>query len=234
MNTSMLIVKDFKLSYGDKVIIDHLNLALPALQIHGLVGLNGSGKTTFLKGLYGLKKPASGTVHFEEEPLTKKTIALLETDNFFYSRITGYEYLKLFQIRNKQFGIEDWNKLFELPLKSLVETYSTGMKKKLAFMGVICLNKPFYILDEPFNGVDLDTTQKLKTIIKALKESGKTIIITSHILESLTSLCDTISYLKGGTINFTTQKEAFEDLEHRIFGEFDKENESIVRALLNK
>src|SRR5690606_1140889 len=132
----------------------------------------GSGKTTLLSSLYGLKIPDSGSLTYWEKPLRRSDIGYLETSNFFYSRITGMEYLQLFTINNPAFSIDGWNKLFELPLNQFIENYSTGMKKKLAFLGIIALNKPVLILDEPFNGIDMETTQTLKLIIQALKKKS--------------------------------------------------------------
>jgi ABC-2 type transport system ATP-binding protein len=106
------------------------------------------------------------------------------------------------------------------------------MKKKLAFMGVLCLNRPVYMLDEPYNGIDLETSQHFKLIMKALKESDKTLILTSHIFESLTSICDTISYLQAGKIQFTLQRPEFPTMEERIFGEMNIENEQAIRKLM--
>ena len=145
----------------------------------------------------------------------------METNNYFYSRITGKEYLSLFCINNKSFSIEKWNNLFHLPLHDFIETYSTGMKKKLAFMGVIALDSPILILDEPFNGIDMETMQQFKLILVALKNKGKTLIITSHILESLTSICDKISYLNEKQIQFTYDKDNFALMESTIFDRFN-------------
>jgi ABC-2 type transport system ATP-binding protein len=228
----MLSINNLSVHYGEKQIIKDFHLSLASGEVHGLVGLNGSGKSTLLRTIYGIKKLTQGQIEFESSHLNKSRIAFLETENFFYSRITGYEYLKLFQQKNQSFKIEEWNKLFELPLHSFIETYSTGMKKKLAFLSVICLDKPFLILDEPFNGIDLDTSQIIKTVIKGLKVKSKTILITSHILETLTAICDTISYLKEGKIQFTISRESFSELEGRIFHDHDIENERIIRQLL--
>jgi ABC-2 type transport system ATP-binding protein len=228
----MLSIHNLSVDYGDHRVIRALDLMLPSGQVHGLVGLNGSGKSTLLRTMYGLKKAKEGEILFDDLPLNKSRIAFLETENFFYSRITGYEYLKLFQQKNPEFRIEEWNKLFELPLQSFIDTYSTGMKKKLAFLSVICLDKPFLILDEPFNGIDLDTSQIIKNVICGLIAKSKTLIVTSHILETLTTICDTISYLKDGKIHFTIRKGEFAELEQKIFHEHDLENERIIKGLL--
>ena len=228
----MIHIDHISIRYGKQEVIQDLSLDIVTGTVHGLVGLNGSGKTTLINGLYGLKAISRGTVRFNKDLLTRKDIAYLETHNFFYSNITGREYLDLFKLKHPTFDINGWNQLFDLPLDRYIEQYSTGMKKKLAFMGIAALDKPILILDEPFNGIDLETTQKLKIIIKALRERDKTILLTSHILESLTSLCDSISYLENKQIQHTFHRTEFAQMEEKIFQQFNAEHEEVVRKLM--
>lgn len=228
----MITIEDLDLRYGKSEVIKDLNLQISPGSIHGLVGLNGSGKTTLLNSIYGLKQADKGEISFNGRPISRREIAYLETNNYFYNRTKGKEYLSLFCLNNKKFSIKEWNTLFDLPLEDFIDHYSTGMKKKLAFMGVIALDTPIVILDEPFNGVDLETTQKLKLIILALREKGKTIIITSHILESMTSICDAISYLNHKSIQATFNKGDYAAMETSIFGRFNEENNLKIKKLL--
>ncbi len=228
----MILFNEVTISYGKHTVIDRLNLTWNQGAVHGLVGLNGSGKTTLLNGVFGLKSLQSGSILRDGNPISKREIAFLETSNFFYSNITGQEYLQLFLNRNKSFDLHSWNELFQLPLKKLIHTYSTGMRKKLAFLGILCLDTPILILDEPYNGVDMETSQNFKLIMKALRKKGKTIILTSHIFESLTGICDSISYLQHGKIQFTVQEPEFHAIEERIFGETNLKNEKTIKALM--
>lgn len=212
----MLKIESLKVSYGNHIVLNDLNLDVAPWTIHGLVGLNGSGKTTLLNTIYGLKKASHGSIQYMSQDIGKGKIAYLETINYFYPRITGLEYLSLFQTHNEKFNIEEWNGLFELPLKELVDNYSSGMKKKLALMGIICLDREIMILDEPYNGLDMETVQKFKTLLLRLR-SKKTILITSHILETLLKICDAISYLNDGKIEFTKEKGSFSTIENEIF-----------------
>jgi ABC-2 type transport system ATP-binding protein len=212
----MIKIDNLKVNYGNNNVLNELCLEIPNNTIHGLVGLNGSGKTTLLNTIYGLKKKVAGTILYNDKDIKRGNIAFLETINFFYPRIKGKEYLDIFKTQNPNFDIEKWNTLFELPLNKLIDDYSTGMKKKLALMGIICLDREVLILDEPFNGVDLETVQKIKTLLLKLKPK-KTILITSHILESLLSICDLISYLNNGKMEFTKEKRNFDEIENDIF-----------------
>jgi ABC-2 type transport system ATP-binding protein len=212
----MIKIDNLKVNYGNNNVLNELCLEIPNNTIHGLVGLNGSGKTTLLNTIYGLKKKVAGTILYNDKDIKRGNIAFLETINFFYPRIKGKEYLDIFKTQNPNFDIKKWNTLFELPLNKLIDDYSTGMKKKLALMGIICLDREVLILDEPFNGVDLETVQKIKTLLLKLKPK-KTILITSHILESLLSICDLISYLNNGKMEFTKEKRNFDEIENDIF-----------------
>jgi ABC-2 type transport system ATP-binding protein len=229
----MIKIDNLHVSYGQLTVLNELSLTIEKAAIHGLVGLNGSGKTTLLNTLYGLKKQDAGTITIRERVKLKSDIGYLETQNYFYPRITGLEYLRLVSGQNAGFEIERWNELFELPLKQLIDEYSTGMKKKLAMFGIISLDKPILILDEPFNGIDLETVYKLKNLLVKLSSRGKTILITSHILESLIGICDCISYLNKGCIEFTLAKENFKLLENKIFSLHQEKIDQQMQTLFN-
>jgi ABC-2 type transport system ATP-binding protein len=229
----MLTIDNLTFAYEKDLILENLCLNLEPAKIHGIVGLNGSGKTTLLNCIFGSLLRQTGKIEFNGSDLTKKHIGYLETVNYFYPKITGGEYLRLFKTKNRNFNIEKWNDFFVLPLNREVEEYSTGMKKKLAFTAVLCLDKPFMILDEPFNGLDLETNQLLKRILLILKENGKTILLTSHILEVLVSVSDTISYLNNKKIEFTITHESYGELEHRIFSVHQDKTDGILAELLS-
>jgi ABC-2 type transport system ATP-binding protein len=228
----MIKIENLKVNYSNNNnVLNELCLEISSNTIHGLVGLNGSGKTTLLNTIFGLKNKILGTIQYNDENIKRNNIAYLETTNYFYPRITGKEYLNIFKTQNPNFDSDKWNTLFELPLNKLIDDYSTGMKKKLALMGIICLNREVLILDEPFNGVDFETVQKIKTLLLKLKIK-KTIIITSHILESLLPICDSISYLNDGKIEFTKGKNNFSEIENEIFAVHqDNLNEKIQELI---
>lgn len=209
----MLNIQNIHLAYKKNPILKGVNLALKATHIHGIIGLNGSGKTTLLNTIYGSLKAQQGTITWQNEPILSQQIGYLETHHFFYPRMTGFEYLRFFQTAQQNFDLEGWNSVFQLPLNKFVTSYSTGMKKKLAFMSIMSLNRPVVILDEPFNGLDLETNEVIKRIIILLKKRGKTLLVTSHILETLTAVCDEIHYLEGGVIANSFTPDTFHELD---------------------
>ena len=216
----MLVINQLSVSYDKNIVIEDLSVSFGAAQVHGLAGLNGSGKTTLLNTVYGFKRSVSGNILYNDMPIHRKHISFLETENHFYPNITGREYLGLFKPRGKE-NDEAWNRLFKLPLDQIVDGYSSGMKRKLALMATLKQDKPVIILDEPFNGLDLEASRVLNIVISKLREKGRTIIVTSHILESLTGICDYIHYLNDRKIQFSRTKEEFGNIGNEMFHDIE-------------
>lgn len=228
----MISIKDLTVAYKKGYpILNRLNLTLDEQLIHGLVGLNGTGKTTLFNTIFGLKKPQKGTIFYQTERLTKNEMAYLPTELYFFYNITGREYLALF--KNKTFDAECWNELFKLPLDQIIDEYSTGMRKRLAFLGVIKQDKPILLLDEPFNGLDVELSRIVHLILLRLKELGKTILISSHIVETLTGLCDRIHYLEAGLIKYDCAKENFTTFEKELYSQIERDYTGLINSLLS-
>lgn len=229
----MISIIDLDFSYpGNKKVLDALKLNMDFGKIHGIVGLNGSGKTTLLNILFGLLKADAGKISSDDFKLSKRNMAYLSAESYFYSNITGNEYLALF--RNAGFDIEKWNQLFGLPLDQVVDDYSSGMKKKLALLGVIKMDKKLMILDEPFNNLDIETNRIVRRVLLKMSEMGKTIIITSHIIETLTNLCDYIHYLDGGQIRFSKSKDGFDNFSRELFQSIENKTANLIGEIFNQ
>lgn len=227
----MISINNLKVFYKkNEFVLDDLNLEIEQNKIHGIVGMNGSGKTTLLNSIFGLINIYQGEILFENQKLLKKQIAFLPTENHYYSYITAREYLNLFS--NKEFDLEQWNLLFKLPLDKIIDSFSTGMKKKLAFLGILKMDKPLIILDEPFNGIDMETGRIIRAIILKLKEKNKTIIVTSHIIETLTNMCDYLHYLNDKKIEYSVDKNDFNKFEEEIFSSIEDKNKTILDDLI--
>ncbi len=171
----------------------------------------------------GYLAPDSGSMTYDDKILDNDWIGFLPTEPYFYPHMKGAEYLKIVLSEEKQ--IKDnlkYGKQLNLPLNKLVDTYSTGMRKKLAFSAVISQDRAIQIFDEPFNGVDLEGNEIIQYMIKKNKPN-KITIISSHILSALTDICDSIYYIHE---NFETQlfnKNEFVLLENMVKREMRKE-----------
>lgn len=200
-------------AYGSHIVLRDIHLTFERGQVYGIVGENGSGKTTLFKCITGLET-YFGEIRSEKKP-AKNHIGFLPTEPYFFSRITGREYLQLLcNARETPTGDLDERNIFELPLDQYASTYSTGMKKKLALTGILLQPNDLYILDEPFNGVDIHSNMLITGILHRLKAKGKTVIISSHIFSTLRDNCDVIHLLHEGQITRSVRREAFDALEH--------------------
>ena len=211
----MLEVRNLNVSFKNQKVLQDFNLNIENGEIVGILGKNGAGKTTFFESLYRSVK-FSGEVILENQHLKREQISYLETENYFYPYITGKEYLSYFkEISNSKY-IELIEK-FNLPLNKFVQYYSSGMQKKLALIGMLLLDKPINILDEPFNGVDFEGVHILYDIIRNLKSENKIVIVSSHIIETLFHTCDKIAILQNGQIEKIYEKSEYEQLQNFKF-----------------
>lgn len=229
----MLTIRNLQVEYKKQsLILKGITLSMESGKIHGIVGLNGAGKTTLLNTLYGFIRPVEGSILYNDNPLHRRDIAYLEAENYFYPYMTGREYLDLFPAGENGFQVDNWQKLFNIPLNDITENYSTGMKKKLALLGVIKPDKPILILDEPFNGLDLESAHILTLILQQLREKGKTILVTSHVFETLTSGCDYIHHINNGMIEQSYSKEQFGMLKELLFSTIEKQTSEQIKELM--
>ncbi len=199
-------------SYDGYPVLEDIHLTFQKGEVYGVVGRNGSGKTTLFKCISGLEM-FIGTIAYDGGIL-KNQVGYLPTVPYFLSNMTGYEYLVLLcnarGVSRKD--IAQYN-IFDLPLDKYAEIYSTGMQKKLAITGLLLQKNEVFILDEPFNGVDIASNLMIQEILNGLKTLGKTVIISSHIFSTLYDSCDYLHYLKEGRLKYSLPKGSFDAIE---------------------
>ena len=208
----MITIQGLNKHFGSIPALRNIDLSFQDGTVYGIVGENGAGKTTLFRCIAGLE-PCTGEIVSDLTPL-KNHLGLLLTEPFFFAKITGLEYLRLScnarGIANHK--IEERN-IFDLPLNQYASTYSTGMKKKLALTAILLQENQYFILDEPFNGVDIQSNIIITRIILELKKLRKTVLISSHIFSTLKETCDQIFVLKEGVLVKSVSKEKFDLLE---------------------
>ncbi len=223
----MITITDLRCAYAEKVVLEIASFTM-APGMHGIVGLNGAGKTTLLNALYGFGRNVEARVQWQGGSMSHRNTAFQEAESYFHSGITGREYLELFMQGHRTAGLEGLNELLEVPLDALISTYSTGMRRKLAILGTLHLDRAVVMLDEPMNGLDLASVRVVEAVVRKLAERGRTIIITSHVLGPLVTLCDHIHLLKGGRIARTFDRGHTADLETELFAELDKRTQATI------
>lgn len=208
----MIAIRNLSKKYGTNEVLKNINIEFDKGKVYGIVGENGAGKTTLFRCIADLEN-YEGEVISNLNPI-KNHLGLLLTEPFFFQKITGKEYIQLLcNARNiKITDIENRN-IFDLPLNQYASTYSTGMKKKLALTAILLQGNDFFILDEPFNGVDIQSNIIITEIIHQLKTLDKTVILSSHIFSTLSATCDEIHLLGKGSFIKSVQKTDFQALE---------------------
>jgi ABC-2 type transport system ATP-binding protein len=213
----MIKIQGLSKYYGAKQVLKDINISFKKGNVYGIVGENGSGKTTLFRCIAELEK-YKGEITSDFKKL-KNHLGLLFTEPYFFERITGKEYLQLLlNARNIKAKDIEVKNIFDLPLSQYASTYSTGMKKKLALTAILLQENDCFVLDEPFNGVDIQSNIIIIEIIKKIKELGKTVIISSHIFSTLSETCDEIHLLKNGEFIKQVNKENFSKLEAEMKG----------------
>lgn len=210
----MLVIKNLEKSYGSFKALKGLNLEIQKGEIFGFIGPNGAGKSTTMKIVSGLLSPDSGEVYVDGIDAIKNNRALKDKigymPDFFgvYDNLKAIEYLEFYA---SIYGIvgEEARKLSLdlLELVNLQDKYdanvdglSRGMKQRLCLARCLVHNPEVLILDEPASGMDPRARFEMKGILKNLKEMGKTIIVSSHILSELGEICTRIGIIKNGAI----------------------------------
>jgi len=210
-----LTIKNLTKSYGAHCVLQSVNLHYASGRIHGLIGDNGAGKSSFLSCL-------TGTVSYEGEVLREgiNSVGILSADPYMYPRITGMEFIRFFlsakNCKVDKGRISSLNELFQLPLGTYAENYSTGMMKKLYLLALILQENDLLLLDEPFNGLDLFSTAYVTELLKQVCDNGMLLIISSHELRHLVSFCDTISLVENKAIDY------YEDGSDSIVGRIEQ------------
>ena len=219
--------------YGNNLALDHLYLQIPAGSFFGLVGPNGAGKSTFLSIATGLLEPDRGTVFINgismwDEPVAAKAaLGVLPDGMHMFDRLSGIEHLTFVaQLRglDKQSAIQRSRSLlqtFELPLdkKKTISEYSTGMRKKIGLALALVTSPRLVVLDEPFEAVDPVSANTLQQVLKEYVKLGGTVVLSSHVMATVESLCTHVAVINQGRIlvsGTTEEVAAGQDLNSRF------------------
>ncbi|MEM6463007.1 MAG: ABC transporter ATP-binding protein [Pseudomonadota bacterium] len=209
----VLQVRDLRVGYADKTILNGLDLSIHCGEIFGLLGPNGSGKTTLIRAICGRIRPKSGEIRIAGVPNTRRgafrNIGLVPQEIALYSHLTVKENLIAFGRlsglsrracrRSTEFAIEATH--LAAHAETAVHALSGGWKRR-ANIAAALLHKPsLLILDEPTVGVDVDARNALQDLIRSLGKSGLAVLLTTHDLDQAQMLCRTVGFLRQGVIN---------------------------------
>ena len=237
----MIQVQGLTKSFGKVKAVQNVSFVAPDGQITGLLGPNGAGKSTTLRMLYTLLKPDSGSAQIDGidvrvSPLeVQKRIGVLADARGLYPRLTSREniryYGRLHGLEGEALERQIDSLLHLLDMQSIADRktagFSTGEKLKVAIARTLVHNPKNVLLDEPTNGLDVMSTRAMRQFILRLREEGKCVLFTSHIMQEVAALCDQIVIISQGVVSATgtpddlrrqTHRESLEDAFVAVIG----------------
>lgn len=243
MKNNILEIQNLSKSYSKKKAVNNLSLTIQPGEIHGFIGHNGAGKTTTIRAVVGIMDFEEGRIlinghSIKEEPvLCKSLVAYIPDNPDLYDYITGIQYINymcdMFQvpIKNREREICKYANIFKISesLGDLIASYSHGMKQKLALIGAFVHHPRLLVLDEPFVGLDPEASFNLKKLMRELCDEGSAIFFSTHVLEVVEKLCDTVSIIKAGNLvmSGTTEKIRGSNSLEEIFMEVVEDDKKI-------
>lgn len=206
---SLLEVKGLTKKFGSFTALDHVHLSMKEGEVYGFIGPNGAGKSTTIRVLLGVLKATEGEVKifgkdaWKEAVEIHKRIAYVPGDANLWPNLTGGEVIDLFlKMRgngNKN-RREELIKRFDLDPTKKCRTYSKGNRQKIALISAFASDADLYILDEPTSGLDPLMERVFQESVMEVKEAGKSVLLSSHILSEVEKLCDKIAIIREGKI----------------------------------
>ncbi len=216
-----IVIKNYTKYIKKRLILKDINLKLESGNVYGFRGQNGSGKTMLMRAITGLIYPTKGRVYIDGKRIGKdisspKSVGILIENPSFLDEYTGYDNLKMLSDISvkikKQDILEVMEKVGLIPEdKRLYREYSLGMRQKLGVAAAIMGEPELIILDEPINAIDEEGVQRVRELLRELRNKNKLIIVACHDREELDFLSDTIFELEEGKVVKTYGGKGYED-----------------------
>lgn len=214
-NTSNPVIETHSLSFGynRNIVLNNINMIVPAGSIFGFLGPNGAGKSTTIKTLLGLLKTQDGMIELFGKNLNTNRISILRKIGAMVESPSLYDHLNArqnleFTARLRGLNFSNINSLLDTVSLSrdahrAVKQYSTGMKQRLSLATAMLADPELLILDEPINGLDPNGIMEIRQLLVRINEERKcTILLSSHILTEIEKLCSDIAIINAGSLVF--------------------------------
>lgn len=220
MTDNAIEIHNLVKSFGSTRALDQLTMTVPTGQVHGFLGPNGAGKSTTIRVLLGLLKADSGTARllggdpWAEATSLHRRLAYVPGDVSLWPNLSGGEAIDL--LGRARGGLDKARRAelvdaFQLDPRKKARTYSKGNRQKVALIAALASDVELLLLDEPTSGLDPLMERTFTDIIRAERASGRTVLLSSHILSEVEALCDHVSIIKAGRI---VQTGPLTDLRH--------------------
>ena len=229
--------------FGPKVALDNVSLEIPEGKIFGLLGPNGAGKSTLIRIINRITIATGGEVYFQGHPITEEDVShigyLPEERGLYRKMKVGDQAMYLAQLkgmsaRDAAVELKKWFVRFEIQdwWNKKVEELSKGMAQKIQFITTVVHNPSLMILDEPFSGFDPVNAELIRKEILRLKEEGATIILSTHNMESVEALCDSIALINKARLVVTGRTDDIRRQHGEDNVEIEYTDESLARRTL--
>lgn len=221
----MLQMQNVVKTFGSFRALDGLSLSVPKGSVYGLVGPNGAGKSTAIRLLTGIFRPDSGTVTLDGAPIfenvsTKQELCFIADEIFYYTSATLEDMKRFYAGLYPRFDhalFQKLRKVFPLPDKTPIRSYSKGMQKQAAFQLALSTRPQVLILDEPVDGLDpVMRRQIMRLILADVAEHGITVLISSHNLRELEDVCDHVGIMDHGKMLLERSLEDMQGSTHKV------------------
>ncbi|CAM4343660.1 ABC transporter ATP-binding protein [Deinococcus marmoris] len=208
----MIEVSHYSKRYGAHEAVQDLSFTVQPGAVFGLLGSNGAGKTTTIRALVGLTRPTSGTVRvagfdvWKEPVKAKAAFGYIPDRPYLYGKLTARELLRfvgqLYKVEGADAEIDRWLTLFRLEDfgNELIETFSHGMRQKVAIISAMLPDPGVLIIDEPMVGLDPYAARQVRELFRAHADRGRTVLLTTHSLPLAEAVCDRLVVLDRGRV----------------------------------
>lgn len=219
----MLAVQNLSKKFGKHMAVNQLDFFLHSGEVVGLLGPNGAGKSTLIKCIVGLLRPTEGEIringHSRGSRTARQTSAYVPEIPQLYDMLSVWQHLQFitgaYEVKHWEQKAEMLLKMFEIWDKKdeFTKTLSKGMRQKLSLCCGVISNAQMLFLDEPMVGLDPKAIKNLKNLIHQLKDEGKTLFISTHLLDPIETVCDRVIVLKQGKM---IAQGSLEELRHQL------------------
>lgn len=202
----MLESKELTKKFGSKTAVERISVKLEKGHVYGMLGPNGSGKTTWMKMAAGLIKPTEGIVEYNGKPVdihSRSEIVYASTEPYFYSWMTIRDAGKYYADFFKDFSMDKYRELLlnmGLDEKAKIKGLSTGMTAKMKVAVNMAREAKVYMLDEPFNGIDLLARDEIREVILKAAGENTLLLLSSHLVEEMEAIADRAVFISEGRL----------------------------------
>jgi len=212
----MIEIEHVTRRYGAKLAVDDLNLHIPRGELFAFLGPNGAGKTTTIKMLVGLLRPSSGTIRLcghdvgQQQIAANRLLGYVPDVPYLYDKLSGSEFLRFIaemygiDSREADERIAEQIEVFKLHefVADLTESYSHGMKQRVAFAAAMLHDPQVLVIDEPMVGLDPRSVRVIKDLLRKKARGGQTIFMSTHLLSIAQEIADRVGIVDQGRLQF--------------------------------